>query len=212
MEMDSAQNQFNKRARLFEDPQDKDAKVIYPSNPGSTEPVNKGYGGSTAIQSFFKESKAEETPKVLKKRGRKKKNPNPGKFPRETLNYVLTFVQRRVKRFIVLVCAEEVNSSTPGGDDSENRSKFYESASARKRTVTAEERERAVNAAKTFEPTNPYFRVVLRPSYLYRGCIMVKHFLEIIIKVQDWGEHDLFSNTCSFLFFVFSTVLAIWVC
>lgn len=53
------------------------------------------------------------------------------------------------------------------------RFRFYESASARKRTVTAEERERAINAAKAFEPTNPFCRVVLRPSYLYRGCIMV---------------------------------------
>ncbi|KAK2665187.1 hypothetical protein Ddye_003761 [Dipteronia dyeriana] len=52
------------------------------------------------------------------------------------------------------------------------RFRFYESASARKRTVTAEERERAINAAKTFEPINPFCRVVLRPSYLYRGCIM----------------------------------------
>jgi len=98
MQMDSAQNQFNKRARLFEDPELKDAKVIYPSNPESTEPVNKGYGGSTAIQSFFKESKAEETPKVLKKRGRKKKNPNPGKYQRQTLNYVLTFVSEESQK------------------------------------------------------------------------------------------------------------------
>lgn len=55
------------------------------------------------------------------------------------------------------------------------RFRFYESASARKRTVTAEERERAVNTAKAFEPSNPFCRVVLRPSYLYRGCIMVSH-------------------------------------
>lgn len=53
------------------------------------------------------------------------------------------------------------------------RFRFYESASARKRTVTAEERERAINSAKAFEPDNPFCRVVLRPSYLYRGCIMV---------------------------------------
>ncbi|XVF67655.1 hypothetical protein PTKIN_Ptkin10aG0138800 [Pterospermum kingtungense] len=57
-------------------------------------------------------------------------------------------------------------------DDAEMRYRFYESASARKRTVTAEERERAINAAKAFEPANPFCRVVLRPSYLYRGCIM----------------------------------------
>ncbi|KAB2035933.1 hypothetical protein ES319_D04G187500v1 [Gossypium barbadense] len=50
--------------------------------------------------------------------------------------------------------------------------RLYESASARKRTVTTEERERAINTAKSFEPMNPFCRVVLRPSYLYRGCIM----------------------------------------
>ena len=77
-----------------------------------------------------------------------------------------------------------MNSSTPRGVGSENRSKFYESASARMRTVTAEERERAITAAKTYEPTNPFFRVVLRPSYLYRGCIMVNKFM---IHVQDLG-------------------------
>lgn len=58
-------------------------------------------------------------------------------------------------------------------EEVEMRYRFYESASARKRTVTAEERERAINSAKAFEPANPFCRVVLRPSYLYRGCIMV---------------------------------------
>ncbi|CAN6919555.1 unnamed protein product [Brassica oleracea] len=151
--MDSAHNHF-KRARLFEDLEDEDVEVVHPSplypsqHPETTAHANKGHT-SSAIQSFFAEPpvKAEETtptPKVPKKRGRKKKNADP----------------------------EEINSSAPRDDDPENRSKFYESASARKRTVTAEERERAINAAKTFEPTNPFFRVVLRPSYLYRGCIM----------------------------------------
>ncbi|KAK7318637.1 hypothetical protein RJT34_03341 [Clitoria ternatea] len=50
---------------------------------------------------------------------------------------------------------------------------FYESASARKRTATAEEKERALNTTKVFEPPNPFYQVVLRPSYLYRGSIMV---------------------------------------
>ncbi|XP_039060878.1 B3 domain-containing transcription factor VRN1-like [Hibiscus syriacus] len=63
-------------------------------------------------------------------------------------------------------------SSAGHVDDADMRIKCYESASARKRTVTAEERERAINAAKAFEPANPFCRVVLRPSYLYRGCIM----------------------------------------
>ncbi|XP_017971809.1 PREDICTED: B3 domain-containing transcription factor VRN1 isoform X4 [Theobroma cacao] len=66
----------------------------------------------------------------------------------------------------------EQDSSVGHEDEVEMRFRFYESASARKRTVTAEERERAINAAKAFEPTNPFCRVVLRPSYLYRGCIM----------------------------------------
>ncbi|GMI88204.1 REPRODUCTIVE MERISTEM 39, REDUCED VERNALIZATION RESPONSE 1 [Hibiscus trionum] len=63
-------------------------------------------------------------------------------------------------------------SSAGNVDDVDMRFRCYESASARKRTVTAEERERAINAAKAFEPANPFCRVVLRPSYLYRGCIM----------------------------------------
>ncbi|KAG2255220.1 hypothetical protein Bca52824_074514 [Brassica carinata] len=117
------------------------------------------------------------TPKILKKRGRIKKNPNP----------------------------EEVNSSTPRGDDSENRSKFYESASARMRTVTAEERERAITAAKTYEPTNPFFRVVMRPSYLYRGCIMylpsgfaekylsgISSFIKIQLGEKQWPVRCLY--------------------
>ncbi|KAE8666237.1 B3 domain-containing protein REM19 [Hibiscus syriacus] len=47
-----------------------------------------------------------------------------------------------------------------------------EMPSVRKRIVTAKERGGAINVAKTFEPTNPFCWVVLRPSYLYRGCIM----------------------------------------
>lgn len=66
----------------------------------------------------------------------------------------------------------EPMSSVPQDEDTEMRFRFYASASTRKRTVTAEERERAINAAKMFEPPNPFCRVVLRPSYLYRGCIM----------------------------------------
>lgn len=71
--------------------------------------------------------------------------------------------------------ADEQQASDQHEDEVEMRFRFYESASARKRTVTAEERERAINAAKAFEPVNPFCRVVLRPSYLYRGCIMVSY-------------------------------------
>ncbi|KAG2314211.1 hypothetical protein Bca4012_064883 [Brassica carinata] len=77
--MDSAHSEFNKRPRLFEDHENKDAKVTHSMIPESTTPLNKGYDASTTTQNLFAESKPEVTmPKVLKKRGRKKKNPNPG--------------------------------------------------------------------------------------------------------------------------------------
>ncbi|KAF5448736.1 hypothetical protein F2P56_029242 [Juglans regia] len=65
---------------------------------------------------------------------------------------------------------EQVSSAQH--EDAGMQFRFYESSSARKRTVIAEERERAINAAKVFKPTNPFCRVVLRPSYMYRGCIL----------------------------------------
>lgn len=79
--------------------------------------------------------------------------------------------------FLINTICATVDGQEPSSDNEEEvhmRFRFYESASARKRTVTAEERERAINAAKAFEPLNPFCRVVLRPSYLYRGCIMVR--------------------------------------
>ncbi|KAL5788452.1 hypothetical protein ACOSP7_005401 [Xanthoceras sorbifolium] len=57
-------------------------------------------------------------------------------------------------------------------EEIELNTSFYESALPRKRTMMAVERERTFNAAKVFEPVNPFCRVVLRPSYLYRKCIM----------------------------------------
>ncbi|KAI4318625.1 hypothetical protein MLD38_032303 [Melastoma candidum] len=65
-----------------------------------------------------------------------------------------------------------ISGTPPDEDSSEMHYRFYASASSRKRTVTTEERERAMNAAKIYEPVNPCCRVVVRPSYLYRGCIM----------------------------------------
>ncbi|KAH7575169.1 hypothetical protein JRO89_XS02G0057300 [Xanthoceras sorbifolium] len=50
--------------------------------------------------------------------------------------------------------------------------RFHGSASARRRRVTTEERERAIEAAKAFEPANPFCRAVLQPSYVGRRCIM----------------------------------------
>ncbi|XP_039042155.1 B3 domain-containing protein REM19 [Hibiscus syriacus] len=68
---------------------------------------------------------------------------------------------------------DEETPSLVHEDDMEMHNRFYESMpSVRKRIVTAKERGGAINVAKTFEPTNPFCWVVLRPSYLYRGCIM----------------------------------------
>ena len=90
--MDTAHTHL-KRARLFEDLEDEDAaEVVYPSSsvypssqqhPEVTVAAIKGYA-SPAIQSFFagppvKAEEATPTPKVTKKRGRKKKNAVPGK-------------------------------------------------------------------------------------------------------------------------------------
>ncbi|CAN1307236.1 B3 domain-containing transcription factor VRN1 [Linum perenne] len=108
------------------------------------------------FNAFETEKASSDAPpaKVPKKRGRKRKKPaDPN---------------------------EEQPSAGRSQEDGEMKFRFYESASARKRTVTAEERERAISAAKTFEPENPFCRVVLRPSYLYRGCIMVR------VKLEPW--------------------------
>ncbi|KAF1885078.1 hypothetical protein Lal_00028967 [Lupinus albus] len=65
-------------------------------------------------------------------------------------------------------------------EETEMRNRFYESASARKRTVTTEERERAINAAKAFEPDNPFCRYL--PS-----CFAEKHLNGVsgFIKLQN---------------------------
>ena len=89
--------------------------------------------------------------------------------------------------------ADGQETSDEHEEEVEMRFRFYESASARKRTVTAEEREKAVNAAKAFEPSNPFCRVVLRPSYLYRGCIMVSlefTLISIFILLQHYILHN----------------------
>lgn len=113
----------------------------------------------------------------LKKPGRKRKL-DPSKI--FGLRFLFNYVMSRNFKFLIKNFYKNSDvqaSSTQDEHEGEMRFRFYESASARKRTVTAEERERAINAAKAFEPTNPFCRVVLRPSYLYRGCIMVSYWI-----------------------------------
>ncbi|XP_061374999.1 B3 domain-containing transcription factor VRN1-like [Gastrolobium bilobum] len=99
---------------------------------------------------------------------------NAVEFKRSTEELKLrTSIEERVKKTVRKKRKSDGHEpSAEHEEEAEMRLRFYESASARKRTVTAEERERAINAAKAFEPSNPFCRVVLRPSYLYRGCIM----------------------------------------
>ncbi|KAI4342159.1 hypothetical protein MLD38_026813 [Melastoma candidum] len=63
-------------------------------------------------------------------------------------------------------------SGSPPDEDSS-----YASASTRKRTVTTEERERAMNAAKMYKPLNPCCLVVVWPSYLYRSSWYTQIYL-----------------------------------
>ncbi|XP_037497676.1 B3 domain-containing transcription factor VRN1, partial [Jatropha curcas] len=79
---------------------------------------------------------------------------------------------RKVHRKEQNIDSNDQQPSTHQEDEGHMRFGFYRNASARKRSVTAEERERAIIAAKTFELVNPFCRVVLRPSYLYKGYIM----------------------------------------
>ncbi|KAK3195645.1 hypothetical protein Dsin_026955 [Dipteronia sinensis] len=92
--------------------------------------------------------------------------------------------------------ADNPNSSTQNEleEEIEEDTNFYGSASPRKRTMTAVAREREFNAARVFEPVNPFCRLVLRKSYLYgKGCFMYfpsyfakKHLRGVseIIKLQ----------------------------
>ncbi|XP_015574597.2 B3 domain-containing transcription factor VRN1 isoform X3 [Ricinus communis] len=47
-----------------------------------------------------------------------------------------------------------------------------EALTRRWRAVTPEEKQRTICAAHTFKPDNPFFRVILRPSYVYRGFLL----------------------------------------
>ncbi|KAJ6766323.1 B3 DOMAIN-CONTAINING PROTEIN-LIKE [Salix purpurea] len=47
-----------------------------------------------------------------------------------------------------------------------------ETHTRRQRAVTPEEKERTIRAAHMFRPANPFFQVILRPSYVYRGFLL----------------------------------------
>ena len=49
----------------------------------------------------------------------------------------------------------------------------FETLTRRQRAVTPEEKERTIRAAHMFRPDNPFFQVILRPSYVYRGFLLV---------------------------------------
>ncbi|KAK1559151.1 hypothetical protein Q3G72_011214 [Acer saccharum] len=49
--------------------------------------------------------------------------------------------------------------------------RFDGSASARKRKVRTNERERQIDAANAFEPSNPFCRIVMQPSYTSTLCL-----------------------------------------
>lgn len=47
------------------------------------------------------------------------------------------------------------------------------SASRRRRDVSTEEKQTAFRAAAMFKPDNPFCRIILRPSYVYKGIVLV---------------------------------------
>ncbi|KAG8637630.1 B3 domain-containing transcription factor VRN1 isoform X2 [Manihot esculenta] len=51
-----------------------------------------------------------------------------------------------------------------------------ETFTRRWRTVTPEEKQRTVNAADKFKSDNPFFKVILRSSYVYRGFLLTSGF------------------------------------
>ncbi|XP_071721646.1 B3 domain-containing transcription factor VRN1 [Rutidosis leptorrhynchoides] len=144
-----------RHSRIFEEMEDEDVTSSLPPTPyhNIAEPLkNKLFAERVnhfTLSKAYNPSSATQmskTVKVSKKRGRKKKK----------------LENDEIEKTPVAENETEADMSH----------RLYLSAAARKRTVTAEERERAMNSAKAFEPPNPFCRVVLRPSYLYRGCIM----------------------------------------
>ncbi|KAA3463509.1 B3 domain-containing transcription factor VRN1-like [Gossypium australe] len=47
----------------------------------------------------------------------------------------------------------------------------------RRRDVTTEEKQGAFHAASMFKPDNPFCRIILRPSYVYKGVLLVSYHL-----------------------------------
>ncbi|XP_057456328.1 B3 domain-containing transcription factor VRN1-like [Lotus japonicus] len=193
---------FASRLKFLEEMEDEDSIEILDSSPshltpGSTLP-NKAFPGSVdkstpggksysppALQNLFNGSKLNsinrgEGGNTLSSRSANSQDKklsrdigvqfNAAEFKRSNEEVKLrASMEERIKK---TATKKRKSEDQEHEEEVEMRVRFYESASARKRTVTAEEREKAVNAAKEFEPPNPFCRVVLRPSYLYRGCIM----------------------------------------
>ncbi|KAK1559681.1 hypothetical protein Q3G72_017220 [Acer saccharum] len=96
----------------------------------------------------------------------------------------------------------DLDSSTQD-EREEEVCRFSGSSSATKRTATTEERERAIEAAKAFEPANPFCSVVMRSTYVQKWCFMylpacfsAKHLKRVsgFIKLQlsdgkQWPVH-----------------------
>ncbi|KAL2328895.1 hypothetical protein Fmac_022322 [Flemingia macrophylla] len=190
---------FASRLKIFEEMEDEDSFEILDSSPSRLASQNKAFAGSVdkmtpvksytppALQNLFNGSKLNSINWGEGGNTHSSRSSNDNgltrdigvqfnavEFKRSTEELKLrASIEERIKKNARKKRKSEGQEpSAEHEEEVEMRLRFYESASARKRTVTAEERERAINAAKAFEPPNPFCRVVLRPSYLYRGCIM----------------------------------------
>ncbi|KAK2665196.1 hypothetical protein Ddye_003770 [Dipteronia dyeriana] len=134
------------------------------------------------------------------RRSSSKMDTAPSQLNKPTLGSVLR-TDRHGKRGASFETPKVKHPNNPGSstqneleEDMEEDTIFYGSGSPRKRTMTTVARESAFNAARVFEPVNPFCRVVLPKSYLYRkGCFMYfpsyfakKHLRGVseIIKLQ----------------------------
>jgi hypothetical protein len=178
---------FAKHLEVFEDLEDEDSiemMHLSPTNLTHSPLQNKAVSGSAdkvtpgkshsppALKNLFNGSKLNSLDNQMTRDVGLQFNVVEFKKSTEEVK-LRTATDEKVKKTVIKKRKSDVlEPPSEHEDEVEMRNRFYESASARKRTVTAEEREKAMNEAKAFEPSNPFCRVVLRPSYLYRGCIM----------------------------------------
>ncbi|RDX67223.1 B3 domain-containing transcription factor VRN1 [Mucuna pruriens] len=183
---------FANRLKCFEEMEDEDSTEILDSSPSHLAP-GKSYT-PPALQNLFNGSKLNSINWGEGGNAHSSRSANDNRLTRDVgVQFNAVEFKRSTEELKLRASIEERIKKTarkkrksdgqePSAEHEEEvemRFRFYESASARKRTITAEERERAINAAKAFEPPNPFCRYL--PS-----CFAEKHLNGVsgFIKLQ----------------------------